>query len=175
MTWQYVDIFGKMGDPAMVSGYGWSDVFPYDGSAPGSVEWTENHTLVRKSSVKDGVTANPTDFIVNTQWDSLPNQTWTGLGTHICECALASVEETASVPVKVFPNPAEGGMINVSTTETIRQVEIFNVVGQLASTATPSTRATAATVSTAGLQPGIYFVKLTFEDNRTSTVKVSVK
>ncbi|MEO6228877.1 MAG: lamin tail domain-containing protein, partial [Ferruginibacter sp.] len=38
-----VDIFGKTGDAAMTTSSGWSDAFPYDGSA-GTI-WTENHTL----------------------------------------------------------------------------------------------------------------------------------
>ena len=39
-----IDLMGKIGDAAMTTGYGWSDQFPYDGSA-GEI-WTEAHAEV---------------------------------------------------------------------------------------------------------------------------------
>ena len=84
-TWNYIDIFGMMGDAAMVSGFSWSDQAPYDGSA--GAWWTLNHTLIRKPSVSSGVTVNPSpEFIVTTEWDSLSVDTWSNLHTHICNC-----------------------------------------------------------------------------------------
>ena len=84
-TWNYIDIFGMMGDIAMASSQSWSDQFPYDGSA--GAWWTVNHTLIRKSSVTTGVTVNPSpEFIVTAEWDSLPNNTWSNLHTHVCNC-----------------------------------------------------------------------------------------
>ena len=84
-TWNYIDIFGMMGDIAMASSTSWSDQFPYDGSV--GAWWTINHTLIRKSSVTTGVTVNPSpEFIVTAEWDSLPNNTWGNLHTHVCNC-----------------------------------------------------------------------------------------
>ena len=96
-----VDIFGKTGDAAMVTSNGWSDTSPYDGSA-GAI-WTENHTLVRKATVTTGVTTNPTTFIVTTEWDSLPKDTWTGLGTHTCSCPTGINEIDNTVSVVMYP------------------------------------------------------------------------
>ncbi len=84
-TWNYIDILGMMGDIAMASSQSWSDQFPYDGSV--GFWWTVNHTLIRKSSVTTGVTVNPSpEFIVTAEWDSLPNNTWSNLHTHVCNC-----------------------------------------------------------------------------------------
>ena len=77
-----IDLLGKIADASMTSSSGWGDVFPYDGSV-GAV-WTENHTLVRKASVQIGVSANPSSFIVSNEWDTLPQNTWSNLGTHVC-------------------------------------------------------------------------------------------
>ncbi|MBL7883607.1 MAG: lamin tail domain-containing protein [Bacteroidia bacterium] len=175
-TWQYVDIFGKIGDPSMVTGFGWSDVFPYDGSAPGSRIWTENHTLVRKANVMQGVTTNPTNFIVNVEWDSLPNQTWTGLGSHTCNCAITSIQEQAasSIPVSVFPNPSSLGYVTVAASETIKKIELFNAIGRSVITPVVSTTSSIR-IETEGLTAGIYFVKTTFDNNRTTVVKLSIQ
>jgi hypothetical protein len=135
-TWNYVDIFGMMGDPAMVSGVAWSDAFPYDGTA--GTWWTINHTLVRKSAIQQGVTANPSpQFIVTTQWDSLPENTYSGLGTHTCSCPIgtSSINDIDnSVAVKVFPNPARPDFQGPITIQGIRynsDVKITDVAGNL--------------------------------------------
>lgn len=175
-TWNYIDIFGKIGDAAMVSGYGWSDVFPYDGSAPGSKIWTENHTLVRKSSVQQGVTTNPTNFIVNVEYDSLPNQTWTGLGSHTCSCPPASVNEIDnSVTVKVFPNPVNNNYLTVSATQAIQKIELFNVVGQTVLTPSINKNSSFTKIETDVLAPGVYFVKASFDKNKTTVVKIIIQ
>jgi hypothetical protein len=80
-----IDIFGKSGDSSIASAEAWSDEFPYDGSV--GAWWTKDHTLIRKSNVKHGVTVNPDPyFIVTTEWDSLPVNTWSNLGIHTCSC-----------------------------------------------------------------------------------------
>jgi hypothetical protein len=86
-----IDIIGKSGDGSIASSDGWSDMFPYDGSA--GVVWTENHTLIRKAIVKHGVTSNPDPFIVTTEWDSLQNNIWSNLGSHICDCSNSNPTE----------------------------------------------------------------------------------
>ncbi len=175
-TWNYVDIFGKIGDPSMVTGYGWSDVFPYDGSAPGSRIWTENHTLVRKPSVQQGVTTNPSNFIVNVEYDSLPNQTWTGLGSHTCTCPPVSVSEIDnSVSVKVFPNPINDNFFNLSATESIQKIEIYNVIGQAVITPSINKNNNFARIDTEGLNSGVYFVKASFNKNKSTVVKIIVQ
>jgi hypothetical protein len=169
-----IDIFGKTGDAAMTSAYGWSDAFPYDGSA-GAI-WTENHTLVRKPTVTQGVTVNPSpEFIVTAQWDSLPVNTWTNLGTHACACSTVGItEKDNSVSVIAYPNPADNGYFNISTGAAIKNIGVYNVVGQQV-IAKEGNNAKTATVETAGLPKGIYFVKVLLENNKTAVVKITIQ
>ncbi len=106
-TWNYVDIFGMMGDAAMTTAQSWSDQFPYDGSV--GAWWTKDHTLIRKHTVEHGVTTNPSpEFIVTTEWDSLVVNTFDSLRTHWCDCPTASAgvnEIDNSISVQLFPNP----------------------------------------------------------------------
>lgn len=71
-----VDVFGKIGEDP---GTAWSD--------GNGVWWTKDHTLVRKASVTQGVSTNPSVFDVTLEWDTLPEDTWTELGQHVSSCA----------------------------------------------------------------------------------------
>ncbi|MBN8696589.1 MAG: T9SS type A sorting domain-containing protein [Bacteroidetes bacterium] len=174
-SWQYVDIFGMIGDPAMVSGTAWSDAFPYDGSA--GAWWTVNQTLVRKPTVMSGVTSNPTPyFIVTTEWDSLPVNTYSGLGSHTCNCPTASVNDIDNqVSVKVFPNPTNSGTFNVTATEVIETVEVYNVMGQKVISEKGNNNDKKLRLETLKLTSGVYFVKVSFENNKSTVVKLSVQ
>ncbi len=169
-----VDIFGKTGDAAMVSAYGWSDAFPYDGSA-GAI-WTEDQTLVRKASVMQGVTVDPTpEFIVTTQWDSLPVNTFTGLGTHVCSCPTGIDDIDNSVSVLVYPNPSTSGIVNVSSTEAIFSAEIFNTIGQTLIFKEGNKSNASMIIETSELPKGVYFVKMSFDNGKSTVVKVSIQ
>jgi len=177
-TWNYVDIFGMMGDPAMLCDCTyWSDAFPYDGTA--GTWWTRDHTLVRKSTVQQGVTSNPSpQFIVTTQWDSLPKNTYTGLGTHTCSCPIgtASINDIDnSVSVNVFPNPSNNNFFTVSATEAIKAVEVYNVIGQNVLSENGSNNDKALKIETQGLPAGVYFVKAFFDNNKITVVKLSIQ
>ena len=96
-----VDIFGQIGfDP----GTAWSD-------ATGKW-WTSNHSLQRKSTVLKGVTVNPLTFSVTVEWDSLPVNNFSKVGSHSCNCKPVGINEhTNLVTLKVFPNPSDGNEI----------------------------------------------------------------
>ena len=169
-----IDIFGKTGDAAMVSGYGWSDMFPYDGSA--GANWTENHTLRRKATVLQGVTVNPSpEFNVTAEWDSLPQDTWTGLGSHVCNCATGINEIDNSVKVLVYPNPTNTDFFNISTSESIMTAELYNIEGELEIHKEGNKTDKQMRLETGNLAKGIYVVKLTFDKGRSSVVKISVQ
>lgn len=121
-----IDIFGKIGEQPTTA---WSDVAPYDGTV--GKWWTKDHSLQRKASVKQGVTSNPLQFNVTLQWDSLPKDNWTKLGSHTCDCQAVGVKEnTKSVFVKVFPNPSNGKEIALVSDKVIKEATIVNAVGQ---------------------------------------------
>jgi hypothetical protein len=169
-----IDIFGKTGDAAMTTAYGWSDQFPYDGSA-GAI-WTENHTLVRKASVTAGVTTNPSpEFIVTTQWDSLPKDTWTGLGTHICNCFVGIEEIDNSVSIVAYPNPADNSFFNVDASEVIESIAMFDLLGQQVAAQKGNKTDKNARIETADLPKGIYVVKVVFQNNAASVIKITIQ
>jgi predicted extracellular nuclease len=174
--WQYVDIFGKMGDAAMTSGYGWSAMFPYDGSAAGDQEWTEDHTLIRKSSIKEGVKTNPSTFIVSTEWDSLPRNTYSNLGTHSCNCAVGIKEINKSkVTVSAYPNPAINNDITVLAGEAIENVIMYNVLGDVVATKTGNKYDKKMVIETGHISQGVYLIKVTSTGNKVGFVKVSIQ
>ena len=83
-----IDIFGKVGEDP---GGSWTD----DASAGytdanGGTWWTKRQTLVRKASVKQGVSVNPILFNPTLEYDSLPDATYSGMGSHICDCSAVS-------------------------------------------------------------------------------------
>ena len=175
-TWNYVDIFGMIGDAAMVTGQSWSDQFPYDGSV--GAWWTKDHTLIRKATVEQGVTVNPSpEFIVTTEWDSLHVDDFDSLGIHRCNCPTgAGIKEIDnSVSVQIFPNPANSGYFIVSSTESIINVEVYNVMGQLVISKEGTKVDKKMRLETGLLPKGIYIVKTMFDKNKTTTRKLTIQ
>ncbi|MGZ4055878.1 MAG: lamin tail domain-containing protein [Bacteroidia bacterium] len=169
-----VDIFGMIGDAAMVSGYGWSDAFPYDGSA-GKI-WTENHTLIRHADVLQGVTTNPSpEFIVTAQWDSLPEDTWSHLGSHTCNCLTGINEIDNTVSTIIYPNPSNTNYFNISTSKPILNIEVYNMLGELEINEEGNKVDTQMKINTGNLAKGVYLVKATFPDSKITVVKLSIQ
>ncbi|MDP1744155.1 MAG: lamin tail domain-containing protein [Bacteroidota bacterium] len=165
-----VDIFGKIGEDP---GTSWSTAFPFT-DAQGT--WiTKDYTLQRKATVNGGVTVNPTTFEALVEYDSLAEGTWTGLGTHTCSCPVGINEIDNSVSVIVYPNPSNNNFFNVSSSETIKVIELYNVVGQQVIQKEGNKTDKQIIVETGSLAKGIYTVKVLFVNNKTSIVKVSIQ
>lgn len=163
-----IDIFGKIGEDPGVS---WSDVFPYT-DAQGSW-WTVNHTLQRKSTVTGGVTVNPTAFNVTAEWDSLPSNTWTGLGQHTCVCANVGIAENKSAEtMSVYPNPSNGEFV-VNTNENIRHIEVINTLGEVVLVKDYSTAAQQERFDLSGMPGGIYMVQVQLSNGVVLTSKIT--
>lgn len=170
-----LDLMGRIGDAAMTTAYGWSDQFPYDGSA--GVNWTENHTLIRKHDVTIGVMTNPsTEFVVTAQWDSLPEDTWSQLGFHVCDCATSGINEHNDlVSLVVYPNPSTADHFNISGGESINTIDVVNVLGQTVISQEEKKNQKLAQVQTTGLPAGVYMVRVTFANNKVSVAKISIQ
>jgi hypothetical protein len=165
-----IDIFGKIGEDP---GQSWSDVFPYT-DAQGSW-WTINHTLQRKPGVTGGVTTNPSAFDVTAQWDSLPTNTWTGLGQHTCVCSNVGIAESnTNDKMSVYPNPSNGEFV-VSTTENISHIEVINTLGEVvvAEEFTSAEQQTMKRVDLSGMPGGIYMVQVQLSNGIVLTSKVT--
>jgi len=167
-----VDIFGKIGEDP---GTAWTDVFPY---TSGQGTWiTYNHTLYRKVNVQQGVTVNPTAFNVMAEWDSLPNNTWTGLGQHSCNC-LVGIKEGAKSAVKMslYPNPSDG-LIHLNASENISRIEVLNVLGQVVYTETidKADLRRQKQLSLTTLPAGMYMVDVRFENGQELVSKINIR
>lgn len=70
-----VDVIGKVGEDP---GLGWAD--------QNGALWTVDHTMVRKSSIQQGDYNGLDAFHPEAEWDTLPQNTFTGLGYHHSSC-----------------------------------------------------------------------------------------
>jgi predicted extracellular nuclease len=160
-----IDIIGKIGEDP---GDAWTD----DATA-GFTDanfgawWTKNHTLVRKASVKSGVTTSPILFNPAAEWDSLSINTWTNLGTHECDCSSGgpSSIEDKSTSFVLYPNPATNMQtINVSANKAIKSFELINALGQKVNLNYTHSNSQAY-IHTHNINSGIYSLTIIFEDN----------
>ncbi|MEE2931108.1 MAG: lamin tail domain-containing protein [Bacteroidota bacterium] len=157
-----IDIIGKVGqDP----GAAWTD----DASAGytdanGGTWWTKRQTLVRKPTVKKGVSMNPLFFNPTLEWDSLPDGTYTQMGNHNCDCPVNSTSiENYQETFSVFPNPVnQGGSIFIKTKSNIRSIQIINILGSVLDDIVIDKQE--AILSTYNLLKGIYLLNIEFEN-----------
>ena len=157
-----VDIFGKVGEDP---GNAWTDdVTAGYTDANGGTWWTKRQTLVRKSSVKSGVTQNPILFNPASEYDSLPDATYSAMGTHTCECTpILSIENTV-VSYVMYPNPTNRGQtVSINSKENITFLEVYNILGE------KIVREKSSNISTKNLLRGNYLIKIYFENGTTVT------
>jgi len=170
----YVDIFGKIGEDP---GDAWTmDAAAGYTSALGGRWWTKNHTLIRKPSVTSGVTValginDP--FIVGNEWDSLPENTFSYLGSHPHFIGFRNIAKTNDA--FFYPNPSTNGWFMVKGTEIINSVEILNVIGQsIISLQNPAKRGDMR-ISTTNLSKGVYMVRINFADQSSIVKKIIIE
>ncbi len=160
-----IDILGKVGENP---GGAWTtDTTAGFTDANGGRWWTRNHTLVRKPLVGGGVTSNPVLFNPAVEYDSLPQDTWTELGTHDCACDpnYVSIEETAVVSLKLFPNPVMSGQsITLTSENKIKGYEVYSIVGQRISRGQLTFATERVVIDRIQALPGVYFVQVEFEN-----------
>ena len=94
-----IDVFGKIGEDP---GEAWGD--------ENDTYWTKDQTLVRKASVTVGFLYDPTQpysFDPTLEWDSLPQNTFTGLGQHTCNCTdNMTITESESIICLLYTSDA---------------------------------------------------------------------
>ncbi len=169
-----VDIFGKIGEDP---GTAWTNQSPFTDAGGGA--WiTSNHTLIRKGNIKGGVTTNPSLFDALSQYDTLPENTWSNLGTHTCECFVGIKEIKNVSAISVFPNPSSAinGLVTISSNKNISSVGLFDLTGSIIYQK-PSAVANThkLNLEVAGLSKGIYFIKVTHPDNFVSIEKLIIE
>ena len=162
-----IDIFGKIGE---------------DPGTTGWAEMTQNHTLVRKTSVAGGDVDALDDFLVVDEWDGLMwssdslnytlDSVFLNLGSHTCDCGTTQVHEAArTAAFDVFPNPATGDVVWVKGEQAIREVVLHNLAGQQIGRQAVNGRRTVE-LSLSAAPSGMYLMEVHFENGARATRRV---
>jgi hypothetical protein len=153
---------GKIGEDP---GTAWSD-------ANGSW-WTTDKTLIRKPSVLRGDADGLNDFLPEVEWDSLPENTFTELGWHTCDCFGLGVNDNDASKFNMFPNPAIDKHLMISASQDIEAIEVFNVLGQQAEKVTFEQNTTKThQLKLEHLRTGIYVVRVSLSNGTVLSRKV---
>ena len=163
-----IDIFGKVGEDP---GNAWTD----DASAGytdanGGTWWSKRQTLVRKASVKKGVTMNPIVFNPTLEYDSLPDGTYSGMGTHSCDCIISTINEKNDASYVIYPNPVNiGETVVISSNTKIEKIELVNILGKVSLFSSDNR------IPTTVLAKGTYIVNIQFTDGEIAENKLVIK
>ena len=164
---EVIDIFGKLfEDP----GVAWED--------ENGTWWTADQTLIRKSTVTSGFVYNPTEayeFDPTLEWDSLPRNTFSELGEHVCNCSeITSIQEYEN-SVNLYPNPNNQGILNIESRSSIIEINIFNLIGQHMYSKKSQGITFHESITLDPALKGLYFVDIKMENNEHILKKVILK
>ncbi|MFO7722103.1 MAG: lamin tail domain-containing protein [Bacteroidales bacterium] len=175
-TGVYLDIIGKIGEDP---GVAWTcDTAAGFTDALGGTWMTANKTLIRKPTIKGGVTVNPPYFNPCAEWDAQPTNTFTNLRWHECECDPGSgiADYQPGHHAFLYPNPVRGGNFIVKGTRIIDGVELFTTSGQMiASHKNPDKRGDMVVNLGQDSKPGILMIRIIFEDQGSVVKRVIVQ
>jgi len=175
ITGEVVDIFGKIGtDPGS---NGWNDIPPtYFAGDQFWTSWTKDQTLIRKSTVKNGVMANPEVFMVNVEWDSIAKNDFDSLGYHRCDCGYLGISQNAfKHSIVMYPNPSTNKTVTISASARIETVSIVNQIGQIVYTENFSSGKKSVVIKGDFFTEGIYFVTVRFVDDSQYVDKLIIR
>jgi hypothetical protein len=140
------------------------------------LSWTKDNTLIRKSSVKEGIHENPDVFNVTVEWDSLPKNTFDYLGYHECDCdEIGIADNHANINVTLFPNPVTENILNIDSDEEMVGLEIINTIGQTFIIEELQSGTKTYSLNLKSFKNGVYFVKITFKEKNTLIKKIVIE
>ena len=194
-TGEIIDIFALIGPPMTGDDNGWCNLtdttITYNsGGNPTEytiehynvgplfwLAWTKDHTLIRKPEVSYGVTENPDmDFIVDQQWDSIPENTFDSLGFHNCNCTTFGIDENQiKAEIEVFPNPVTNNKISITANQAIKQVEMFDLSGRIVERFVLNSNEQTANFDITENFKGLLFISVKLESGITKTNKILVE
>jgi len=190
-----VDLFGAIGlGSAIADAEGWTNItnetITYGNAQEYYIQnyivgaevywlsWTSNHSLIRKSTVKKGITANPSEFNVGLEWDTLTGgqDKWENLGQHECDCQTNSINENfRTEKMYFFPNPVTNGQFTIKASSHIEKVEIVNIIGQVVYTQKNAPKRGDILITWNGAKQGLYVVRVVLSDKRELSKKILIK
>ena len=163
-----IDIFGKVGEDP---GAAWTDdVMAGYTDANGGTWWTKRQTLVRKAAVMQGVTQNPILFNPTLEYDSLPDATYTGMGSHTCDCHTTNSIDENAISYVMYPNPANiGETVTINANTKIESIVVVNILGEKVLTQISNK------IITTNLARGTYIINIRFTDGRIIDNKLIIE
>jgi len=161
-------IFDVFGEPGVDPGTGWTaDALANYTSSGNAVAWTRDHTLRRKATVQHGLTSTPSPFNVTLEWDSLPMNTISGLGTHTCNCQSTGVKEGSPDHVHGLAIVVmRGAQLEVRSAEPLHALTIFDQAGRVVRTFDPIAAGMVTELLLPGADAGLYILRGTTQDGR---------
>lgn len=197
---QIVDVFGKIGEnPANGTGSSaandgaWSTGFPYNTGI--GVLVTKDHSMIRKASVLKGVTANPSFFNPLLEYDTIPDVTylfdvngdtitggsgnpilfgnWFSLGEHDCGCNPLSTGDNIQEEMVVYPNPSTDGVVYIKGATSVKEVMVYNALGQYVNKFTNGSNATMTLKL--GHDKGVYIMRIVSVDGAVTSKRIVIK
>ena len=162
-----IDVFGKIGEDP---GEAWGD--------ENDTYWTKDQTLVRKANVTGGFLYNPTQpysFDPTLEWDSLPKNTFSELGQHVCDCSEnTSITEYQNL-LSIYPNPNSSWLLKIESSSAIKEITILNLIGQNVFSKTIPEIVFKETITVKPSLKGIYFMAVRLENNKRILKKIILK
>jgi hypothetical protein len=192
-TWTRVDIFACIGEqPTNSQGTasptaGWTDLSPFSSMPVGYTTaadgpyffryWTQDKTLIRKSSVNNGVTTNPQpqSFNASVQWDSLATDMFDSLGFHNCVCNTVGFNDLPeSEKLTVYPNPSND-KVSFQSELAISQVVFHNITGQIIASMENPLLTNNVRIDTHQIPSGVYSVKLKYHNGAQASRRIIIQ
>ena len=194
-TGEIVDIFAQIGPPMTGDDNGWGNIndttITYNsGGNPTQytisyynvgplfwLAWTKDHTLIRKTEVEMGITENPDPyFIVDQQWDSIPEDTFDSLGFHRCNCASSGIGDNyQSVTINVYPNPVINNIFTIESEQSLTSVQIFDLQGRIIEKTVFTSSVFSTDITVKDEFKGVLFVSIKLKSGITKTHKLIIK
>jgi len=191
-TGEIVDVIGLIGPPMTKEDNGWgslNDTTITYNSGGNPVEytienyivgplfwlsWTKDNTLIRKANIGNGVKDNPDPyFVVQTEWDSVPRNTFDSLGFHDCFCNSLAIGENEIISnIRIYPNPVINGAITIEADEPIAYVEIVNLLGKVIYRKEFKARTDSYKLYLDNKLNGIFLVKIKLNSGQSQTKKI---
>ena len=166
-TGDILDIIGKIGEDP---GEAWGD--------ENDAYWTKDQTLIRKASVTGGFVydaTQPFSFDPTLEWDSLPQNTFTELGQHTCNCPDDMLISEFESVINLYPNPSQSGLLNIESTSPIQEINIYNLIGQSVFSKNFQGVILKESINIDPSINGVYFISVKLENNTRSLKKLILK
>lgn len=125
---------------------------------------TQDHTLIRKSSVVGGVKLNPSSFDPADEWNIMAIDEFSYLGNHTSSCMQTTQVNTLNkLKANIYPNPAQDYIkISANNLENF-SYSIYSVNGSVISKGVSKNN---SEIDVSELRNGVYILSLTSTDGK---------